>query len=125
MLTETYKRASDRLVATRDKLSADHTPPTNPLLLQVPEDFKNAAVRVLFFDQETNDCEWEAYQAVISTEQHQAVDKDSGLTAHVEHFNNSVRQRLARYVRKTLSFSKPDQMHLVYLHLFLHRYKLK
>lgn len=61
---------------------------------------------------------WEAYQAVIPDEQHQAVGKDSGLTAHVERFNSTIRQRLARFVRKTLSFSKSDEMHLICLHLF-------
>lgn len=68
---------------------------------------------------------WEAYQAVIPDEQHQAVGKDSGQTAHVERFNNTLRQRLARFVRKTLSFSKSDQMHLICLHLFLVRYNLE
>jgi insertion element IS1 protein InsB len=67
---------------------------------------------------------WEAYQAVIPREQHHAVGKDSGLTAHVERFNNTLRQRLARFVRKTLSFSKSDHMHLIALHAFLVRYNL-
>ena len=68
---------------------------------------------------------WDAYQAVIPDEHHQAVGKDSGLTAHIERFNNTIRQRLARFVRKTLSFSKSDEMHLLCLHLFLHRYNLE
>ncbi len=34
------------------------------------------------------------------------------------------RQRLARFVRKTLSFSKSDRMHEICLRLFLHRYNL-
>lgn len=68
---------------------------------------------------------WEAYQTVLPDEQHQAVGKDSGSTAHVERFNNTIRQRLARFVRKTLSFSKSDHMHLICLHLFLHRYNLE
>jgi IS1 family transposase len=67
---------------------------------------------------------WEAYQAVIPDEQHQAVGKGTGLTAHVERFNNTIRQRLARFVRKTLSFSKSEHMHLTCLHLFLVRYNL-
>ena len=67
----------------------------------------------------------EAYQAVVPDEQHQAVGKDSGLTAHVERFNNTIRQRLARFVRKTLSFSKSEHMHLICLHLFLVRYNLE
>ena len=68
---------------------------------------------------------WDAYQAVIPESQHQAVGKDSGLTAHIERFNNTIRQRLARFVRKTLSFSKCEHMHLICLHLFLHCYNLE
>ena len=51
---------------------------------------------------------WSAYQAVIPEEQHTAVGKENGETAHVERWNNTLRQRLARFVRKTLSFSKSD-----------------
>ena len=47
---------------------------------------------------------WAAYQKVFSSETHQAVGKESGQTAHVERWNNTLRQRLARFVRKTLSF---------------------
>jgi len=48
--------------------------------------------------------------------------KETGETAHVEHWNNTLRQRLARFVRMTLSFSKLVAMHEAYLLLFLHRY---
>lgn len=65
---------------------------------------------------------WEAYQKVVPDAQHQAVGKDSGQTSHVERFNNTLRQRLARFVRKTLSFSKTDAMHECCLRLFLHNY---
>jgi len=65
---------------------------------------------------------WEAYRAVIPEECHEAVGKESGELAHVERWNNTLRQRLARFVRKTLSFSKSDEMHEVCLKLFLHRY---
>lgn len=54
-----------------------------------------------------------------------AVGKESGETAHVERLNNPLRQRLARLVGKTLSFSKSDVMHETYLFLFLHRYNTK
>lgn len=67
---------------------------------------------------------WDSYQAVIPDEQHRAVGKESGLTAHIERFNNTLRQRLARFVRKTLSFSKSDHMLLICLHSFLVRYNL-
>jgi len=67
---------------------------------------------------------WEAYRTVIPAEQHTPCGKDRGLTAHVERWNNTLRQRLARFVRKTLSFSKSDRMHEICLRLFLHRYNL-
>ena len=65
---------------------------------------------------------WEACQLVLPPEQHTAVGKDSGETSHVERWNNTLRQRLARFVRKTLSFSKSYAMHEICLFLFLHRY---
>src|SRR5438874_4420352 len=68
---------------------------------------------------------WKAYQAVIPEEQHTAVGKEIGETAHVECWNNTLRQRLARFVRKTLSFSKSGPMHEVCLRLFLHCYNLE
>jgi hypothetical protein len=43
---------------------------------------------------------------VIPQEQHTAVGKETGETAHVERWNNTLRQRLARFVRMTLSFSR-------------------
>jgi IS1 family transposase len=67
---------------------------------------------------------WKAYAAVIPAEQHTAVGIRSGQTAHVERLNNTLRQRLARLVRQTLSFSKSLVMHKACLHRFLHRYNL-
>ena len=66
---------------------------------------------------------WEAYSNVIPAEQHAAVGKESGQTAHVERWNLTLRQRLARFVRRT-SFSKSSQMHEACLRLFIHRYNL-
>jgi insertion element IS1 protein InsB len=68
---------------------------------------------------------WAAYQAVIPEEQHTAAGKETGETAHVERWNNTLRQRVARFVRNTLSFSKSLVMHEVCLRLFLHRYNLE
>lgn len=65
---------------------------------------------------------WEAYRLVLPAEQHTAAGKESGLTAHVERWNNTLRQRLGRFVRKSLSFSKSDTMHELCLRLFLHDY---
>jgi len=62
--------------------------------------------------------------SVIAEEQQTAVGKETGETAHVERWNNTLRQRLARFVRMTLSFSKSVVMHEACLLLFLHRYNL-
>ncbi len=67
---------------------------------------------------------WEAYSTVIQTGKHQSVGKESGETCHVKRWNNTLRQRICRFVRKTLSFSKSDEMHQLYLHLFVYNYSL-
>jgi len=54
---------------------------------------------------------WKAYQKVWPEEKHMAVGKDSGETNHMERWYCTLRQRQARYVRKTLSFSKSDAFH--------------
>ena len=68
---------------------------------------------------------WEAYQNVFPSDSHQCVGKESGETAHVERWNNTLRQRLARFVRKTLSFSKSDTFHDLALKLFIHDYNMQ
>jgi insertion element IS1 protein InsB len=65
---------------------------------------------------------WEAYEKVVPQSQHVACGKGSGQTNHIERWNNTLRQRLARFVRKTLSFSKSDRMHETCLLLYLHHY---
>ena len=54
---------------------------------------------------------WKAYQNVIPTQQHIPVGKESGETSHMERWYCTLRQRQARYVRKTLSFSKSEAFH--------------
>jgi insertion element IS1 protein InsB len=68
---------------------------------------------------------WDAYQAVIPVKKHRPSGKETGQTAHIERFNNTLRQRLARFVRKTLSFSKSEIVHETCLKLFIWRYNLK
>src|SRR5205085_4932441 len=65
---------------------------------------------------------WKAYANVLPVEQHTAAGKESGETAHVERWNLTLRQRLARFVRRTLSFSKSSVMHEACLRLLIHRY---
>ena len=69
---------------------------------------------------------WETYEVVFGllATDHQSVGKETGQTAHVERWNNTLRQRCARFVRRTLSFSKSDEFHEIALKLFLHEYNL-
>jgi IS1 family transposase len=53
---------------------------------------------------------WAAYSAIIPDEQHTAVGKETGETTNVKCWNTTLRQRLARFVRMTLSFSKSEVM---------------
>ena len=50
--------------------------------------------------------QYEAYYGVIPAERHKAITKQARKTNHIERFNNTLRQRLSRLVRATLSFSK-------------------
>ena len=68
---------------------------------------------------------WEAYQKVFPAESHHSVGKETGQTAHVERWNNTLRQRLARFVRKTLSFSKSEIVHDLVLRFFIINYNLQ
>lgn len=68
---------------------------------------------------------WQAYQTVLDPDQHWAVGKDSGLTASIEHFNCTLRQRAARLVRKTLSFSKSFDNHVGAIKYFICHYNLQ
>ncbi|MFP4694707.1 MAG: IS1 family transposase, partial [Halothece sp.] len=65
---------------------------------------------------------WEAYQGILPSKRHKAVGKDSGQTNHIERFNNTLRQRVGRLVRKSLSFSKKFQNHLGAIWDFIHCY---
>ena len=65
---------------------------------------------------------WEAYKQVLPSKRHRAVGKDSGQTSYIERFNNTVRQRVARLVRKTLSFSKSLDNHIGAVWYFVHHY---
>ncbi len=67
---------------------------------------------------------WLAYDEVFPRRTHRSGGKGAGETCHVERWNCTLRQRLGRFVRKTLSFSKCDRMHEVALRLFVHYYNL-
>ncbi len=65
---------------------------------------------------------WEAYKTVIPIRRHKAVGKETGLTNHIERFNNTMRQRISRLVRDTLSFSKKIENHIGAIWHFIHHY---
>ena len=65
---------------------------------------------------------WSAYSQVFPRKRHKAVGKETGQTNHIERFNNTVRQRVSRLVRKTLSFSKKRENHIGAIWLFIHHY---
>jgi insertion element IS1 protein InsB len=67
---------------------------------------------------------WEAYQLVFPPETHECVGKGSGQTNHMERWYNKLRQSNARFVRKTLSFSKSDAMHELVTRLFIIHHNL-
>jgi IS1 family transposase len=54
---------------------------------------------------------WSAYELVLPRKRHQAVGKETGKTSYIERFNCTLRQRVSRLVRKTLSFSKKLENH--------------
>ena len=65
---------------------------------------------------------WSAYALVFPSKRHQAVGKESGKTSYIERFNCTMRQRVSRLVRKTLSFSKKLENHIGAIWLFIHHY---
>ena len=65
---------------------------------------------------------WAAYGAVFPNKRHRAVGKETGKTSYIERFNNTLRQRVSRLVRKTLSFSKSLENHIGAIWYFIHHY---
>jgi IS1 family transposase len=65
---------------------------------------------------------WSAYGTVFPEKRHKAVGKDTGKTNYIERFNNTMRQRISRLVRKTLSFSKKLSNQIGAIWYFIHKY---
>jgi insertion element IS1 protein InsB len=65
---------------------------------------------------------WTAYEQIFPQFRHQAVGKTSGKTNSIERFNCTLRQRVSRLGRKTLSFSKKRENHIGAIWYFIHRY---
>ena len=65
---------------------------------------------------------WDAYNSILPADRHKSIGKETGLTNHIERFNNTMRQRCSRLVRKTLSFSKNVENHIGAIWNFIHHY---
>ena len=48
--------------------------------------------------------------------------EETGKTSYIERFNNTLRQRVSRLDRKTLSFSKSLENHIGAIWYFIHHY---
>ena len=68
--------------------------------------------------------QYEAYTGVIPAERHRAITKKARKTNHIERFNNTLRQRVSRLVRETLSFSKKLANHIGAIKYFICHYNL-
>jgi len=68
--------------------------------------------------------QYDVYKGVIPAEQHRAITKQARKTNHIERFNNTLRQRVARLVRETLSFSKKLANHIGAIKYFICHYNL-
>jgi hypothetical protein len=60
--------------------------------------------------------------SIFPEDQHQAGGKETGQTNHIERFNGTLRQRISRLVRSTLSFSKKLDNHMGAIGYFIHAY---
>ena len=80
----------------------------------IPPDYRSCQSRSDF---------WSSYDKVFPN--NTSCGKESGETAHIERWNNTLRQRLSRFVRKTLSFSKTLTNHFLHLAFFIHGYNME
>ena len=68
--------------------------------------------------------QYDAYTGGIPAERHKAITKKARKTNHIERFNNTLRQRVSRLVRDTLSFSKKLANHIGAVKFFICHYNL-
>ena len=85
------------------------------LMAKIPQEIKKTLFYTDFFS---------TYNETIPWKQHRPVGKESGKTNHIKRFNCTMRQRCARLIRKTLSFSKKLENHIGLIKLFICVYKL-
>ncbi len=68
--------------------------------------------------------QYDAYTGVSPAERHKAITKHARKTNHIERFNHTLRQRVSRLVRETLSFSKKLAHHIGAIKYFICHYNL-
>ena len=71
-----------------------------------------------------SDCN-SCYESVFSSMTHRCTSKKEGKTNHIERFNLTLRQKLSRLIRKTLSYSKSLENLEASLGIFIYDYNLK
>lgn len=65
---------------------------------------------------------WSSYNEIFPIKRHKSVGKETGKTSYIERFNCTMRQRVSRLVRKTLSFSKKTENHIGAILYFINHY---
>jgi IS1 family transposase len=84
------------------------------LWLSLPAQYRESAIAYTDF--------WESYSSAFPKKRHRAVGKESGKTNHIERFNCTLRQRVPRLVRDSLSFSKNLDNPIGAIFYFIHHY---
>ena len=67
-------------------------------------------------------CQINYKDPLLFREGNKAVGKETGLTNYIERLNNTLRQRVSRLVRETLSFSKKLENTIGAIWYFIHPY---
>jgi insertion element IS1 protein InsB len=79
-----------------------------------------AKIPVVYREQATcHTDQYDAHQGVMPGARHKAITKQARNTDHIERFNNTLRHRVARLVRETLSFSKKLANHIGAIKFFI------
>ena len=68
--------------------------------------------------------QYDAYTGVIPPDRHKVITKKARKTNYIERFNKTLRQRVSRLVRETLSFSKKLAHHIGAIKYFIRQYNL-
>ena len=64
------------------------------------------------------------YEDIFSDDRHTSSGKGDGLTDHIERFNCTLRHRISRLVRESLSFSRKFENHVGAIKYFICNYNL-